>query len=260
MKDSIHKIIFKDKDASKFIKKLFDMNQIIKNIYKDEPNFSPIYTLTNTEAIYSDENCIPEILRYKFSAKISNYFFKVTVNSGDFFSVFKEASTKNSIDEVEIEENYINFKSKDSLVYTLKDSLAINKKIEDICTNYDSNIDDTIDESYSIDLNPDIIKYIIDNNKDLISLILDAENSECYINGTIDLESLESYLEFFVNKKFINGISYKVKHLKSGDKVEYTPIDLIIKFGKGENYYDITLNVNLKNSDTVEHHFMVCDF
>ena len=94
--------ILKDKEVDKFIKKLYDINQILKNIYKDEPNFSPIYVLQNDKAFYFDEECIPEYIEYILDEKFDDKF-NIVINSKEFFNFFKEKENKESIDSIMIE-------------------------------------------------------------------------------------------------------------------------------------------------------------
>ena len=46
---------------------------------------------------------------------------------------------------------------------------------------------------------------------------------------------------------------YKIKKLKSGDKIEYTPIHFkLSSSNNNEDYYELSLFVKLKNNDTLE--------
>jgi len=250
------------KGVKNFIKKLYDINQIMKSIYKDEPNFFPVYILNNYLALYTDEDCIPEIVKYNFDEPFEGEFI-VTVDSSIFFKVFKDAATKNSIDRIEIDAESIVFYSNNKNIYSLKKEEKIFSKILEKEQEYMGNVrhQDGDDYMCKFTFPEEIINNIANvDSKKLVHLILDVENEKVYLKNNINIENIESYLEFFVNKKFINGISFKFKELKKGRFSEYTPIVVYLNEAMGGNYYDVDLVVFLKNNDTIEHHFMICDF
>lgn len=254
-------MVISEKDADKFIKKLFDLNQHMKNIYKDEPNFSPTYKLTNFEALYADEECIPGIVNYVLDTAFitdEKIDFEVSVKSQEFFSMFKEPSSRKGL-TVKIEYDSIIFESDGDVYYKLTPDKGSIHNIDDKVESYSNKIPN--DDSLAIfELNEDLIKYICDNPKQLIHVILDFdENEVTLLNNVTNLQD-KNYLEFFINKKFSRSISYTIKKLKSGNKVEYTPVSIYVNELTGDNNYDINLVVCLKNNDKVEHHFMIVDF
>lgn len=250
------------KDVKDFIKKLYDVNQLMKSIYKDEPNFFPVYILNHGMALYADEDCIPEIIQYNFKEPFKGEFY-VTVDSGDFFKVFKESSVKNSITKIDINENSIVFYANNCSIFSLKKNEKLFSKILDKEQEYMGNVRHYDGDEYMCEFNfpEEIINNIVNvDTKKLVHLILDVDNENIYIKDKVNLDEIESYLEFFITKKFINGISYKIKELKKGPVKEYTPIKIYLNEAMGGNYFDIDLVVFLKNNDTIEHHFMICDF
>lgn len=253
------KLILKDKDANKFIKNVYEINQIIKKIYKNLPNFKPIYYLTNSYALYIDQDCIPEIILYKINKPLCDFNFGITIDSKEFYELFKESLNVNTII---IEENKISFDNNEFI--NNKDNLLDKYK------EYLSLIGDLLIEG---DVNPDLINFILNEKpKELIHLAVGSsdifqpnlylydEFIEMNKNNLIN-EDNTSYLEVFLNKKFILGANYKIKKLKSGDKIEYTPIHFkLSSSNNNEDYYELSLFVKLKNNDVIEHHFMICDF
>jgi hypothetical protein len=249
-----------DKELKNFLKKIYDLNQIMKNIYKDEPNFSPSYILTNKKAIYADIDCIPEIIKYDFNEPIETEF-RVIVHASDFFSVFKDSKFKEDIKSIVINKDSIEFCNDNSVIYKLSDDESIITKIDTLCNNYAENCSDNL--LWDFNLKEEIIKEVVNKNKELIQLVCDVDNVEAYNIKEIDIDELEdiAYFEMFLNKKFINGISYKEKKLKSGNKIEYTPIHIrVYETPKNDIYYAVNLIVFLKNKDAIEHHFIICDF
>lgn len=253
-------MVLMGKEMDSFMKKLYDINQIIKNIYKNEPNFKPKYILTNNYATYIDKECIPEYILYHISKPlIDNFYFKVVVDSGEVFNALKDKTIKESISEIIIENDYIEFKvNSATLMKFNKDKFYI-KNFSCSRQNYRKNISFICDSCCNID--NDEIDFILNKeNKSLIHYVYDFDNENLIQYDNYEYDEDSSYLELFINKKFILGASYKEKKLKSGNKIEVTPIKMKITSNKNNSYYDINYQVKLKNDDIIEHHFMVIDF
>jgi len=244
-----------DKKVNTFIKKLYDLNQIMKSIYKDETNFSPKYILTESKALYTDEDAIPEIVEYIFDEKFDGEF-NVIIDSKDLYDFLKDF--KKEIVKIEIEETSIKIYNETGIIKSIYNDKVISYNIMDKYNKYNNTYNN---EEYILktDIPEDMILYIKENNKNLIECIIDADNESVHIKDSVDISKIESYITFFINSKFINGLSYKIKHLKKGDVVEYTPIEVLLYEGKGENYYNLNINVYVKN-DVIKHHFMICDY
>lgn len=256
-------------EVKNFIKKLYNINQIMKSIYKDEPNFSPFYILTPDAAIYTDVDCIPEIVKYNIKDKLietNEINFIITIDSGNFFSIFKETEIKNSLTKIEIQENKIKFYIEEKIILELNKNETITNNIINLLNIYNENIRHSENESflYEIPIPEDIIDRICNqDNKTLNHLILDCTNNTCYFKDEfLKMDNIEdiSYLNLFLNKKFANGAYYKIKHLKNKDVVDYTPMSFYLNETSVENNYDVELIVLLKNNDIIEHHFMIIDF
>lgn len=256
-----------DSQAVDFVKKIYNMNNIIKNVYKNEPNFSPTYVLTNKCAYYYDVDCIPEIIKYKFDENLVDDVFQITLNAKDFFGVFKESGIIKNIYLVDISKTSIIIKYKDSnnipKTYLINKDEKYNETIMLGIRQYESEIDsqEVISE---VTMKEDLIKKIYEtSNKSLEHLLIDVTNNNCHLIEDVTVEELEEvdYIEFFLCKKFLNGLSYKIKKLKKGDVVEYTPVYIKVNSIKSnDNNFNLNITLKLKNNDKIEHQFMICDF
>lgn len=254
-----------DKKAIDFVKKLYGMNQILKNIYKNEPNFSPTYILTNNKAYFYDIDCIPELLKYHFNEKLSEDKFQVTLNSKEFFSVFKESTNLKGIFKVDInKENIIIYYKDENEIprkFMISKDSDYNKAMILHIKQYEEEVKKE-DVKSEITVNEEIIK-TLNEQKTLTHLIADLEENIVYIKDLINTKDLQPHkcIEFFLCKKFLNGLSYKIKSLKKGDIVEYTPINIKVNSIKfTNNNFNLTVTLKLKNEDKIEHQFMICEF
>jgi hypothetical protein len=248
-------MILTDKKVSDFIKKLNDLNQIMKGIYKDETNFSPRYLLTESKALYTDEDAIPEIVEYIIDENFEGKF-TVIVDAKDLYDMLKDF--KKEIVKIEINEDSLKFYNDNDILFTINNDKVISYNIIDKYNKYNNTYDNS-EYILKADMSEDLIHYIKENNKELIECIIDADNECIHIKDKVDMSNIESYITFFINHKFLNGYSYKIKHLKKGDVVECTPVEVLLYEGKGENYYNLNINVYVKN-DVIKHHLMICDF
>lgn len=249
--------ILTNKEAEKFIKKLYDINQIMKGIYKDEPNFAPKYILRNDIITYFDEDCIPEYLDYIINEPFNEKFI-VIVDSKDFFDFFKNKDNKKMVSHIEIDIHSIKFKNDSKVLYECSYNKTYYNNMEFLINKYRSNFDE---EPLATDIpfRVDVIKDMYNDNNKLMKLILDLNNSEVLYKSDFVPKKDSSYMILFLNKRFFNGISYKVKSLKKGDVIEYTPMTVDLHQSNDCNF-EVKISIKLKNDDILEHHFIMCDF
>lgn len=271
-------IIFENKDAVSFMKKLIDINQIMKNIYRDETNYEPkymIYISDEGEILlvnYYDREALPSFLSFKSNEYYSNdnfhyrkyeedFHFKFEINSMKFFNFCKN-NKKDDITKITIEKDSLTIRSD-----TNKTTFVIypnGQYIDDInAFIHKYLICETALNKNGVDpaimngtMSEENLKFIIDSPK-LTKFYIDF-NKESIIRED-EVEDFGETVPFFLNKKFLNGKYYTVKHLKKGDVVESSKITFDLFTTDIENFYTVILNVKSKIG-TFEHIFMISDF
>jgi hypothetical protein len=247
-------IISNEKEIQKIIKNFETVNQNMKNIYCDETNFSPIYILKNDSAMYIRDDAIPAYLYYNFDEFLINtkIKFKVLVNSKNFYSFLK--TFKKEINKIVINESSIKFYYDKDFFNELCDTNWKSYELEQNekrFLKYKEN--DVILDIENV--NPDIIKDITEHTKDIEKYYIDFDNKKIIKEKDDDLDLLPIQL----NNKFLNGIYYKIKHLKSGDVSDYSNIGVQVYNTTIENFYMIKLIVMTKFG-SLEHFFIICDY
>lgn len=246
-------ILEDDKEVKEFIKIISDINQNMKGVYCNEVNFSPLYILTNKFALYVNKHAVPEILYYRFneSNKLFNYDFKIVIDSVPFFAFLRDF--KKDIKKIEINSRNIIFKNSfDKEIH--KEELNVeyyNKSIIQM-KEFNRIVKEKI---YKEELKPVYINDIIKSTEN-IEFYVDLEN-HTFSKEIINKQNLGFSL--FINKKLINGAYYKIKELKSGTKIDFTPINLEVATTSRQDVYACKLIVNTKNGN-IEHMFMVVKY
>lgn len=268
-----------EKDFKKVIKVFYDVNQIMKNLYKNETSFSPIYNMSINKGFinfyYYDEESLPIFLNFKMSNDINKLFsflkdtsVRVTIDGLDFFKFLKDC--KSNITSIEI--------NKDNIIFKGKKLIKENETFVE--TTYELTLDeDSFNKNSSyltkekellkpellaefIPMNEKVIKKIY-NTKQLVPVILDIDSSEICLEE--DFINEGSYLKIYLNKKFINGLFYKVstKQTKKDPEpiitTKYPEINVKIYITEREDIYLIIISVN-NDLGILEHKFIVSDF
>lgn len=271
-------IIDEEKEIKNFIKILYEINQIMKNIYCDETNFSPCYNIIINKnfckAFYYNTDCLPVMFELTLDAKnfesisdeIKEINFQSNIDSSTAFQILKQ---KNNINKIQIDDHNIKL-SLNEVVETGEDNNSSYIKDTDL-TSYNLSIFEKIskafidkrklfkDELLEIkEIKPEIINDIL-NSKDLKRYIVDA--MKLTLVNEEDFNNYEdgSYLILFLNKKLLNGAYFKIKKLKKGDVLDYSSITLKVRETDRNDIYEVSLFVNTKFG-IAEHIFMISDF
>lgn len=268
-----------EKDFKKVIKVFYDVNQIMKNLYKNETSFSPIYNMSINKGFinfyYYDEESLPIFLNFKMSNDINKLFsflkdtsVRVTIDGLDFFKFLKDC--KSNITSIEINKDNIIFKGKklikenetfvESTYELTLDEDSFNKNSSYLTKEKELLKPELLAEF--IPMSEKVIKKIY-NTKQLVPVILDIDSSEICLEE--DFINEGSYLKIYLNKKFINGLFYKVstKQTKKDPEpiitTKYPEINVKIYITEREDIYLIIISVN-NDLGILEHKFIVSDF
>lgn len=267
------KVINDEKGIREYAKFIYELNQTFKNIYKDEPNYNSSYFVVKGNILFYDYESIPSLITAKINEEFFNFKDMVyyVKSSKGLFNWFSE--NKKDIKEIKIDEKGIIISSSSSVIdlslknddvlkynenkkiinkYTDKLKYPISKDYEDI---FEKDEEGFI---FKEDLSPDNIKYILDNDKKLIKMIVDFDDNKIY-NSIDEVEEDHNTFSFCINKKFLIGIFYKIKKLKKGDVIDYSPIKLYVSNTEEENIFMFIFEETLKYV-TIKHYFIFSDY
>lgn len=268
-----------EKDFKKVMKVFYEVNQIMKGIYKDETSFSPIYNMSYKKGLlnfyYYDENSLPVLTRFRMSDEVNEIFsflgnetVQVTIDGKEFYGFLKDSRT--SITGIQIGKNTIRFVGKKLIKETeelIENSyqLKLDENLFKKNFSYFSKEKDNLNPELMIDMNTMSEKVVkkLNDTKKMVPVIFDVESGDIFLDE--DFNNENPYLKLYLNKKFINGLFYKVTTKKSKKDIEpkievkYSEINTKIYETSRDSVYLINLLVN-NDLGILEHKFIVSDF
>lgn len=268
-----------EKEIGNFIKVIYEINQIMKNIYSEEVNFSPNYLFRiyndECEIIYANMDCLPLVLSLKINDDLFNKIpsiikentFETIIDSSILFQALKD---KSSITKISFINNNIfalfNITDEENNKTIIEKQINTSYKDEKFhnmiksCLGqiYNDVINRIHDKIYTLEeVNPDVINNIKES-KDLLLYTLNLSTNTFDKSEKVIINGNDDYIPILMNKKFLNGIYYKIKKLKKGDVLEYSKISIEL-YESMNNIFIIKFLVNTKIG-IAEHIFMISEF
>lgn len=241
-------IITNEKTVKRITKIIYDINQIVKNIYKsDEDYFYLKGKLISASSIQLPQYVICDIKKDK--DELVNEFFKnsiFSINGKKLFDFIDKDEDKkyNKINYIEVngnsdiifkknKGNEIRFSFKDKEKFFLKKFRSYNENIKN---NFNKLI-------FSQNLDNKYIDNIIENSNSIFRFIFNLDDQNIIIDNdrNNDKDRNMNYLEITLSKKFILGL--KIKKLKKGNKYSETKVN-IYKFNDNKSLFLVEFIVN----------------